>query len=155
MSIQIDLNIKANTDNLLEFQLAVVNTGEQALVIPQPEIVHLDFFDSDDTLVDWRANWFVSSDWKGIVLDPKGKTLYTMQISSVPNRRDQYQLVLNPGVYTVRYRLMVNDEYFDPNSHAGIKILRREAVRVGASVWMGDVSSNRVQVVRKSPFGGR
>ena len=62
-------------------------------------------------------------------------------------RADTFCIELEAGEYDVSYRMSVDEDYFDADSHYQLPELRREAVRRGAVGWMGEAVSNRVRIV--------
>ena len=65
----------------------------------------------------------------------------------ISGRFDRWCVDLQPGTYDVSYRLQVDADYFDPDSHYGLPQLRREAESHSAKVWLGDAVSNELRLV--------
>jgi hypothetical protein len=54
------------------------------------------------------------------------------------------------GRYEVQYRLTVDDNYFDPDSHARLHHLQQDANEQNASAWNGSIESTPIHVERRT-----
>lgn len=54
---------------------------------------------------------------------------------------------LEPGEYLVWFRWRIDKDFFDPDTHQHLSGLESLATQLGATVWQGQVISNRLRVV--------
>lgn len=140
------------------FRMTVQNHSHARLFLPFPEIVALEF---EHTCTLRKQNWFtsllVSAAFGGFVLEPERCRSIDWRVrpgdvqqSELNDHSDYYRwcLELPPGEYRVRYLWKVDEDYFDPNSHAKMPQLVEWANFEQAAVWQGQVKSNSLRVVR-------
>ena len=138
------------------FDLRFLNCSAVKLLLPYPEIHGLRF-GNKRTLKEseWYTCVLQSSDWAGFMLAPgQCKTIeYRVRPTSVDHQRDdgtdycRWSVDLPTGEYLVWFTFRVDENYFCPDSHYKINDLRRESEQSNAVVWMGELKSNRIQVI--------
>ena len=147
-------------DGRYGLNLSMRNSSAGRLLIPSPEVADFAFVSvADGREAQWGTYLFVSSRWVGLTLEPWeerefpfraivcGATKFPVGPAETVDRADTFCVELAAGEYDVSYRMCVDEDYFDPDSHCRLPELRREALRWGAVVWIGEAVSNQVRIV--------
>jgi hypothetical protein len=145
----------------LRFRMAMQNRSPIRLFFPFPEIHGLRFA-SADTMEEseWYTSLFVSATGGGFTLNPGDSRAIEWRVRPCEVERpesddhsDYYRwcVDLPAGEYLAWFRWRVDRDFFDPDSHMRLPDLEREAARSGATVWLGEASSNRVAVAWAHP----
>ena len=162
MNTDVTLNIRLVEQSEARYLLAVTvrNESRRRLLIPWPEIIGFRFrADGGSAEAEWLTRTLQHSSWGGGVLDPDESREFTFNVVACSARRiptgdemisgrfDRWCVDLRPGAYAVSYRLQVDADYFDPDSHYRLPQLQREAESHSAEVWSGEAVSNELRLV--------
>jgi len=162
MNSEVNLNIRLvdQSEGLYLLALTVRNDSASRLLIPWPEIIGFRFLRADDLQeAEWGTCVLEHTSWGGGVLTPGEAKEFVFRIvvgdapeeptddELISGRWDLWCVDLRPGVYVVSYRLNVDVEYFDPDSHYRLPQLQREAEAHSAKVWLREAISNELRLV--------
>jgi hypothetical protein len=148
----------------LRFALCIRNDSQANLLLPFPEIIGLHF---DDEGAGKEAEWYteslVSAAGGGFVLRAGESRLFDFRVrtsDALPEQDDdtdyyRWYVELLPATYSVWYRLKVDADYFDPDSHWQLPDLERQAKEEQATVWLGEGTSNQLRLLRDYPVPDR
>lgn len=140
--------------------LLIHNGSNRRLLLPVPEVTCFGFIRvSDLKEADWLTRELVSASWHGVTLDPSAshESTYRAAACSVAkgrphDERDRWCVDLHPGEYDIVFRMRVDADYFDPDSHWRLPQLQRRAEAERAEVWMGEMRSNVLRIFHKELF---
>ena len=154
------LRLFGQADGRYQFVLTVYNLSADRLLVPRPDVIGLRFRPAGSAEeAQWYTRTLQVSRWKGDVLNPSQALDVAFSAVACSARRppthedviaDRFEpwcVELRPGAYDVSYRLSVDDNYFEPNSHYRLSNVRREAESRGARAWTGEAVSNELRVV--------
>ena len=138
--------------------MTVENRSSVKLFLPYPEITGLNFGNTATMKqAEWYTSVLVSAAGGGFVLQPGESRRIKWAVRpchverpAVDDLSDycRWCVELPAGEYLVWYQWQVDRDYFDPDSHMRLPELERLAEHEGATVWRGQVVSNRLNVVR-------
>lgn len=57
---------------------------------------------------------------------------------------------MTAGRYIAQYQFTVDDDFFDPDSHARLRHLQQDADEHDASAWTGSIESTPINVERRT-----
>jgi hypothetical protein len=130
------------------------NSAEFKLLLPFPEIHGLRFArEVGKQESEWYSQTFVPPSGAGFILQSGEGRCFEWRVRprdvAPPDEYDQsdyyrWHVDLSPGAYQVWFQWRVDKEFFDPNSPWGLPQLQNLAHQQGASVWLGEVLSNRL-----------
>jgi hypothetical protein len=157
--LALDIRVEDQAAGRYTIALTVYSQSSRTLLIPVPEITGLRFTRADDaTDAEWFTRTLQHGPWHGVVLGPSER--HEIQFSAVAcsmrppvtdadvmsDRFDRWCVDLRPGEYDLLYHLRVDEDYFDCDSHYRLPDLRHEAASRAAEVWVGETTSDRLQV---------
>jgi hypothetical protein len=151
--VTLSVRLLDNSEGRYQLALAVRNESANRLLIPWPEIIGFRFQAVGGSKVaNWGCSWLQSSSWGGGVLQPGEAREFVFSVVACsatprPTEDDRWCVDLQPGAYDVSYRLQVDADYFDPDSHYRLPQMRREAESHSAEVWLGEAVSNELRLV--------
>ena len=159
--LQLHLELISDTDHKIVFRLTTTNRSEANLLIPHHKITDLRFGNKTTKMeAEWFCTSFVrSNDIPGYVLaagESKNR-LFEVRPQAAPASAEldlhEYQrfcIDLPASDYLVWYKFCVDDNYFEPDTGHRLKSLQKKADELDAIVWVGNVVSNRLHLVRKT-----
>ena len=157
--ISLPLEMLGQSAECLQFQLIFQNTSGVKLLFPYPEIVGIRF-GNRATMQEsnWGTELLVNSTWAGFTLQPNEVKAIEYRVRPFtvesPHEDDditdysRWCVDLPAGEYLVWFQYHVGEDYFCPDSHYRFKDLLREAESEEAVVWIGEIMSNRLHMVR-------
>jgi hypothetical protein len=139
-------------------RLTVQNHSPIKLFLPFLEIHGLRFVNTSTMQEsDWGTCLLVSAEGGGFSLEPSASRLIDWRVRPCdierPESEDDFDyyrwcVEVPAGEYLVWFQLRLDTDFFDPDSHMRLPDLEHLAEREGATVWLGEVVSNRIRVVR-------
>lgn len=157
--LELTLRLIGRPDRYYEFALSILNRSGRTLLLPIPPITDLRFRRvADGEIAGWYTRMLLHCDWVGLVLGPGERRTIPLHavVQAEPGPDDEggagdgiddrWQVDLRPGPYDVSYRLAVDEDYHDGNSHYRIEHVRREAADTGAAAWVGEAISDTIRV---------
>jgi hypothetical protein len=160
MSIELTLDRMSQSAAKFHLRLVVTNTESCRILLPYPHITGLQFGDETGTNAQWYTSLLVSSSWSGLVLDPGESKAVTFSVrpESAPRpRRDEGEdyyrwcVGIRSGLYTVRYSMVTDADYFDGDSHYRLPEVQEEAQKLSAVAWTGRAQSNAITIEHAEP----
>lgn len=156
--LSLSLELLDQTARGLLFRMTVENWSSVKLFLPYPEITGLKFGNTATLQqAEWYTSLLVSAAGGGFALQPgeSRPTEWAVRPCHVerpaeddPSGYCRWCVELHAGEYQVWFQWNVDRDYFDPDSHMRHPDLERLAEDEGAVVWLGQVVSNRLRVVR-------
>lgn len=156
--LSLALELLDQTARGLLFRMTVENRSSVKLFLPYPEITGLKFGDTTTMLqAEWYTSVLVSAAGGGFALQPSESRSIEWAVRPCNVERpagddlsdySRWSVELPTGEYLVWFQWNVGHEYFDPDSHTRLPDLERLAEDEGAVVWLGQVVSNRLKVLR-------
>ena len=150
------------TGHGVSFRLTFTNHGDVALLLPFPRITGLQLADVNSNRVcEWYTHLMVNSlGTATFVLIPTANQAFDLharfQDSDIEHSQrdgsDFYRWCtdMTVGRYAAQYRFIVDDNYFDPDSHARLRHLQQDADLQNALAWTGSIESTPVNVERRT-----
>jgi hypothetical protein len=127
-------------------------------LLPYSEIIGFRFESATDLEVrDWYTSSLVSASGGGFTIQPDELRPFDFLIRPCdlkpePAEEDwdyrRWCIDLPRGSYQVWYQYRVDEDFYDPDSHWQLPDLQRQAQEENAVVWLGQILSNRLQLVR-------
>jgi hypothetical protein len=165
--LSLRLHLLEHDAKALRLKLVFRNHSNVRLLLAHPEIHDLHFGNLQTKLeATWGCRSLVSSSWGGFVLEPKDAHAVEYAVHPrVPEPEmhgkhfDETDLIrslldlprwtinLSTGEYLVWLEYEITTKYFCPDSHYDFADLKREAAKEQATVWTGNVLSNRLHLV--------
>jgi hypothetical protein len=156
--LSLTLELLGQAADGLRFRLLFRNRSDVKLLFPYPEIHDLRFSNKATMQEsEWDTCCFVSASWGGFTLRPGEEKAIEFRVRPCgikgPAEDDFFDywrwcVELPPGEYLVWFQFEVGKDYFCCDSHYCYGDLVREAEAVLAVVWMGQVRSNRLSLIR-------
>ena len=150
------------TGHGVSFRLTFTNHGDVALLIPFPRVPGLQLTDVESNRVcEWYTHLLVNSSGTAtFTLDPAGNRSFDLHARFQDSKIEQPEhdisdffrwcTEMTVGRYAVQYRFAVDDDYFDPDSHAGFRHLQQGADEQNASAWTGSIESTPINIERRT-----
>ncbi len=146
----------------VSFQLTFANHGDVALLLPFPGVTGLQLTDVESGRVcEWYTHFMVNSSGTAtFTLDPAANQTFDLhaRFQDSEIEHPEYEVSdfwrwctdMTVGRYAVQYRFTVDDDYFDPDSHARLRHLQQDANEQNASTWIGSIESTAINVERRT-----
>ena len=146
----------------ISFRLSFSNRGDATILLPVPRITGLQFTDVESKRVcKWYTRLLVNSMTTAtFVLDPAANQTFDLHArfhdSEIENsRRDcsdffRWYTDMTVGRYAAQCLYAVDENYFDPNSHARLCHLQQDADEQNATAWTGSIASTPINIERQT-----
>lgn len=164
--VSLSLELLEQRPRGLRFRLAVQNQSAVPLLFMRPEIHGLRFVSATTGAEsEWYTSVLVSSVGGTFVLGIGETRPFTWLVRPCAVERpetddhfaddwydfDRWCVDLAAGEYRVSFRWRVDADFFDPDTHAQLPDLEREAAQAGATVWLGEAFSDQLAVSWRDP----
>ena len=148
--------------HVVSFRLTLSNHGDVALLLPFPRVTGLQLTDVESSRVcGWYSHLMVnSSSTPTFTLEPAANRAFDLhaRFQGSEIEHSDYDVSdfcrwctdMTVGKYVVQYRFTVDDDCFDPDSHARLRHLERDADEQNVSAWAGLVESTPINVERRA-----